>query len=405
VIFLSGGLIERLAPRSGANETWFISRDEGDVYSNLFREQRPFGSVPGTIYVKSDAEHVVVSALGKDSDRVRVIIHNPSQRACGSSFIQSVKVTGFVRIEVGWRETPVEILPVRDEIFSRINGIFETDVFAGKKVFIAGLGSGGSTIAGKLAESGFMNFYFMDHDRFEMGNVPRHEGGVSDVGRYKTKVMAEKIYEKNPYAEVKIWQKKVCPENIELVTGNVKKADIVICATDNRPSKLMLNRISVEEGKPCVFAGVFRRAYGGQILFVRPLVSPCYQCFVMHLPDLDKDQEVSNQEQADNLAYTDRPVPVEPGLSTDIAPVSIMVVKLVIQEMLKGSETTLASLDDDLVAPLFIWLNRRESGTQYEKLKPLEFNISGMHILRWYGIAMERHPKCPVCGDVWGLTA
>jgi hypothetical protein len=121
----------------------------------------------------------------------------------------------------------------------------------------------------------------------------------------------------------------------------------------------------------------------------------------MHLPELDKDQEVSSQEQAENLSYTDRPVPIEPGLSTDIAPVSIMLVKLVIQELLKGTETTLSSLDDDFVAPLFFWLNRREAGTQYEKLKPLEFNISGMHILRWYGIAMERHPECPVCGEAW----
>ena len=124
----------------------------------------------------------------------------------------------------------------------------------------------------------------------------------------------------------------------------------------------------------------------------------------MHLPDVDQDQEISSEEQAEHLSYTDRPVPIEPGLSTDIAPVSLMVVKLVIQELLKGTETTLASLNDDLVAPLFFWLNRRESGTQYEKLKPLEFNISGMHILRWYGIAMERHPECPVCGEVWGHT-
>jgi hypothetical protein len=122
----------------------------------------------------------------------------------------------------------------------------------------------------------------------------------------------------------------------------------------------------------------------------------------MNLPEVDKDKEISSREQADHYSYTYGDGPIEPGLSTDIAPVSIMVVKLVIQELLKGTETTLASLNDDLVAPLFLWLNRRESGTLYEKLKPLEFNISGMHILRWYGMAMERHPECPVCGEVWG---
>ena len=76
-----------------------------------------------------------------------------------------------------------------------------------------------------------------------------------------------------------------------------------------------------------------------------------------------------------------------------------MVAKLIIQELLKDTKTTLRSLDDDLVAPWYLWLNRREIDTQYESLEPLEFNVDGMHVLRWYGVAIERHPGCPVCGN------
>ena len=112
-----------------------------------------------------------------------------------------------------------------------------------------------------------------------------------------------------------------------------------------------------------------------------------------------QDQEISSHRQAEGLAYTDRPVPIEPGLSTDIAPIGLMVVKLAIQELLKGTETTLRSLDKDLVASWYLWLNRREQGTQYESLRPLEYNIDGMHVLRWYGVSFERHPGCPVCGN------
>jgi hypothetical protein len=125
----------------------------------------------------------------------------------------------------------------------------------------------------------------------------------------------------------------------------------------------------------------------------------------MLLPEQAMDQEISSRRAAEGLAYTDRPVAIEPGLSTDIAPISLMVVKLVIQELLKDSETTLRSLDEDLVAPWFIWLNRREQNTQYESLEPLEYNVDGMHVLRWYGIAVERHPACPVCGDFIGEQA
>ena len=109
--------------------------------------------------------------------------------------------------------------------------------------------------------------------------------------------------------------------------------------------------------------------------------------------------EISSRAQAEGLAYTDRPVSIEPGLSNDIAPICNMVVKLTIQALLNESQTTLRSLDDDLVASWYIFLNRREPGTQYENLGPLEFNMDGMRILRWYGIDVKPHEKCPVCGD------
>ena len=57
-------------------------------------------------------------------------------------------------------------------------------------------------------------------------------------------------------------------------------------------------------------------------------------------------------------------------------------------------------LDMDLVAPYWFWINRREAGTDYEQFEPLEYNVDGLHVLRWYGVAMERDPECPCCGDL-----
>jgi len=56
-------------------------------------------------------------------------------------------------------------------------------------------------------------------------------------------------------------------------------------------------------------------------------------------------------------------------------------------------------LDQDLIAPWYFWLNRREKGTQYAALEPLGFNVDGLHVLRWYGVDLKKHPKCPVCGN------
>jgi hypothetical protein len=96
---------------------------------------------------------------------------------------------------------------------------------------------------------------------------------------------------------------------------------------------------------------------------------------------------------------------VEPGLFNDIKPIAQMMIKLAIQILLKGRETTLASLNEDLVAPWFLWLSRREAGSPYADLPPLEFGVDGLRILRWYGIDLARNPACPACGDFTGHMA
>ena len=67
--------------------------------------------------------------------------------------------------------------------------------------------------------------------------------------------------------------------------------------------------------------------------------------------------------------------------------------------MLRNKDTTLKSLNDDLIAFWYLILNRREPGTNYEKLKPMGFNFGDMSIMRWYGLPMDKDPACPCCGD------
>jgi molybdopterin/thiamine biosynthesis adenylyltransferase len=400
MIILSGEWLEEQPAREGPKDVFFLRQDDGDVYS-LLSQRPPTETVQGTLYLTSAKEDPRASAFGKAEDRVKVfcrIARTPG----GGSPVPPTTVKGYTLQNGKWEETPVEIVPARSEIFSRINGLIETDVLAGKRILIIGLGSVGSHVAIEVAKSGSTIFFFIDHDRLELGNVFRHVAGLSHVGMYKTKAVAQLIKDKNPYAEIQTLEERVTWGNFEKIRKIVKWADIVVCAADNRPPRLIVNMLCVQEGKPCLFVGAFRRAYGGQIIFVHPRVSICFNCFCILLPDQAQDEEISNREQAEGLAYTDRPVPIEPGLSTDIGPISLMAAKLVIQELLKGTETTLRSLDEDLKASWFLWLNRRESGTPYEKLEPLEFNVGGMHILRWYGIDVKRDPACPVCGDYEG---
>ena len=80
-----------------------------------------------------------------------------------------------------------------------------------------------------------------------------------------------------------------------------------------------------------------------------------------------------------------------------------MTAKLLITELLKNKPTTMRSLEVDLIAPWWMYLNRREAGTEFEQLEPLGFNVGdGPHILSWWGIDLDRNPGCPSCGDYVG---
>lgn len=300
-----------------------------------------------------------------------------------------------------YKELRVIIPPVKEELFSRINGIYETAILSNKKVGIIGLGSGGSPIALELAKQGVQHFLLIDPDRLEIENISRHICGICDLGRYKTKAVQDMIKNKNPYATIITVEKDFTKIAIEEIENLFIDIDLVICCTDNRESKLIINRFCIEHDLVCIYGGAFRRAYGGQVLRVIPYKTMCYQCYISGMPNIADDIEISNDRQTKRIAYSDIPnIPIEPGLSTDIAPISIFIVKLAILELLKGDEHTLHSLYDDLEASLYFWFNRREPGSQWKNLlSPMEYLIDKMSILRWYGVHTEKNKKCPVCGN------
>ncbi len=127
----------------------------------------------------------------------------------------------------------------------------------------------------------------------------------------------------------------------------------------------------------------------------RPAMNVSYQ--------QSKNSNLHVEELENQVAYSDRPSVPEPGLYNDIYPITQMVTKLAIQELIQGKNSTLMSLNEDLTAHWYLWLNRREKGTDYENLGPLQTEVNGMRIMRWYGVGYERNPLCPACGSGTGL--
>jgi len=309
-----------------------------------------------------------------------------------------------VRHDSGWAEDSVRLIPLETDLFLPFAGILEVGWLAHLWVLVIALGSIGSSVLMDLVKSAIRNVLLLDHDRLDLHNVCRHQADIRDLGRYKTKVMADLARSKNPYINVRTFETAVSGETIGLVRELVRQASLVVCTADSRECRLLVNQICLQEGRTVIFSGAWRRAYGGQVLRVRPGVSPCYQCFLL---STQEDTEVSSltQAKAAGLVYTDRPVPVEPGLAIDISPISQMTSRLCLQELLRGRQTTLRSLDQDLAADRYIWLNRREAGTPFEGIEPLGCGVDGLRVCRSYGVAAERVPHCPACGDYASFLA
>ena len=282
---------------------------------------------------------------------------------------------------------------------SRRAALLETDVLADRSICIIGLGTGGIQIALELAKAGVGKFSLIDQDRLEVGNISRHQAGISFVGRRKVYASRDLLLESNPAATIDVYPFHADPQHQEKLRQIIADSDLVICATDNRASKLFVNALCVETGRSAIFGGAFRRAYGGQILRVRPRDTACYHCFVLAMPDTEADREISSEADASSIAYTDRPVPVEPGLALDVAPISVMAAKLALHELIQNVQSMLHVLDRDLEACWYLWINRPEPGTEYASWPPLSESSDEMTVLRWYGIHLDIDSGCPTCGD------
>ena len=251
----------------------------------------------------------------------------------------------------------------------------------------------------ELAKSGVGGFFVIDHDRLEVVNIWRHLSPVSDVGRFKVDSMRDQVSGINPHAHVSTISRRVDWSFIETLRSEVRRADVLVCAADDRECRVVANTLAVEENTPCVFGGARRRAYGLQALVVRPGRGPCYQDFLQSIVGADQDQEVSTPAGARRVGYSDKPVAAEPGLSLDIAPLSNMMAKLALHELLRGKPTGLHCLDEDFEPALYWYLNRRDPDSPFRNLPPMKYEMLGMRVLRWYGMPLERNPNCPVCGD------
>ena len=93
-----------------------------------------------------------------------------------------------------------------------------------------------------------------DFDTVDVSNLNRIRFGVDALGRYKTEIVTEGLYEINPFTDVLAFRESSNKESIQkILTGN-PKVDVIIDGIDDMESKIYLRKFARKLKIPLVSA-------------------------------------------------------------------------------------------------------------------------------------------------------
>lgn len=169
----------------------------------------------------------------------------------------------------------------RQELFAPI-GKAGQEKLKEAKVFIAGAGALGSASAEMLARSGIGQITIADRDYVEWSNLQRQQlYSEEDVRNKLPKAIAAKnrLEKVNSEIVIKALVADIQGINIEEM---IKEHSLIIDATDNFETRLIINDAAVKQGIPFIF-GACVGSYGLTFPII-PGKTPCLHCLMDHLP-------------------------------------------------------------------------------------------------------------------------
>ena len=155
------------------------------------------------------------------------------------------------------------------------------EILRTKYVIIIGAGGLGSNSANLLVRMGVGCINIIDNDNVDITNLHRTSVfSEQDIGKSKALILQEKLQQTNSEVQINGINKKLTVENAEYLLKNV---DVLIDGTDNIPIRFLINRISVQNNIPWVYAGVHDTV--GMVMGILPKKTPCFQCIAQNIPE------------------------------------------------------------------------------------------------------------------------
>ena len=247
--------------------------------------------------------------------------------------------------------TPTQLQRYSRNILLQEVGIEGQKKLINARVLIVGAGGLGCPAALYLAAAGVGTMGIADFDMVELSNLNRQVLHTSaDVGRMKTESAHDAIKRINPEITVITYEERLTAKTILDV---IKDYDIVMDATDNIKTKLLLNDACYFAGKPYIFGGAVQ--FVGQASVLHPASGgPCIRCLFPHNPEQSTAPSCS---EAGVMG-------VVPGLIGLVQATEVLKLILKIGEPMIGKFFYFSALDASFNTMMF-----------------------------------ERNPNCPLCGE------
>ena len=156
-------------------------------------------------------------------------------------------------------------------------GIIGQQQILKSKVLIVGSGGLGCPVADALCRAGVGTIGIVDNDKVSLSNIHRQSLFTSkDIGKFKVKILKERIKLINPEIKTIIFKEKITKLNIKKI---IKNFDIIVDGSDNFKTKFLLNEYSLKYKKILIVGAISK--FDGHIFsfnFNNKKTS-CLKCF------------------------------------------------------------------------------------------------------------------------------
>lgn len=177
--------------------------------------------------------------------------------------------------------SPKEIRRYAIQIASRSVGIVGQEKLKQAKVLIIGAGGKGTAILQNLASSGIGTLGISDNSFVEEAELSRQFlYGNGDLGKQKAIISKQKLLEINHMVEYQLHNVCLDVNNIDRICTDY---DILIDATDNFPTRYLINDAAVKLNKPMLFG--FVEGAMGMVSVFNYKNGPSLRCLFPKVPE------------------------------------------------------------------------------------------------------------------------